>query len=91
MATTDHVDYAARSARDDVLAIVKFADVFADVGATDAGVALDLRGLVCLRRGRSGWGGVGGTLRYSPRARMTDWIWVASSLVGERTRACVSR
>lgn len=22
---------------------------------------------------------------------MTDWIWVASSLVGERTRACVSR
>ena len=22
---------------------------------------------------------------------MTDWIWVASSRVGERTRACVSR
>jgi len=87
VATTDHVDYSAWGAGNDVLAIVEFADIFADVGAADAGMALDLEsGLVGFFRVESG-----GTLRYSPRARMTDWIWVASSLVGERTRACVSR
>ena len=85
MATTNHVDYTAGGAGHDVLAIVKFADVFADVGAANTSVALDLKTLVCVW----GWGRC--TLRYSPRARMTDWIWVASSLVGERTRACVSR
>ena len=88
MATTNHVDYTAGGTGNDVLAIVKFADVFADVGAADTGVALDLKQLVYV--GRFG-DGEGFTLRYSPRARMTDWIWVASSLVGERTRACVSR
>src|ERR1700738_2536117 len=65
-----------------MLSIVKFADVFTDIGAADTGVALHLL---------SGGKQDEGTLRYSPRARMTDWIWVASSRVGERTRAWVSR
>ena len=67
-----------------MLSIVEFADIFADVGAADTSVTLDLEGCEM---------GVGweSTLMYSPRARMTDWIWVASSLVGERIRACVSR
>ena len=50
MATTNHVDYTAGGTGNDVLAIVKFADVFADVGAADTGVALDLTQLVYVGR-----------------------------------------
>jgi hypothetical protein len=38
----DHVEDAAGGARDDVLAVVELADVLADRGATDTGVALDV-------------------------------------------------
>lgn len=40
VAAPDHVGDATGGARDDVLAIVELADVFADVGAANAGVAL---------------------------------------------------
>lgn len=40
VATTDHIGNTARRSRDDVLAIVELADVLADVGAANAGMAL---------------------------------------------------
>jgi hypothetical protein len=52
MAATNHVDYTAGGTGHDMLAIVKFADVFADVGAADTGVALDLKQLAYVGR----WG-----------------------------------
>lgn len=62
-----------------MLSVIEFTDIFTDIGTPDTSVALNLllEKLIFER----------GTLRYSPRARMTDWICVASSLVGERTSA----
>lgn len=56
MATTDHVGDSAGGARDDVLAIVEFADVFSDIGAADAGVALNLIALGPAQRAERGTG-----------------------------------
>ena len=42
VAATDHVGDTSRSTRDDVLAVVELADVFADVGSTNACMALDI-------------------------------------------------
>ena len=62
-----------------MLSVIEFTNVFADVGTADTSMALNLCTLGLVVRLN--------TLRYSPRARMTDWICVASSLVGERMRA----
>ena len=39
---TDHVKHSPGSSRDNVLAVVQLADVLTQIGASDAGVALDV-------------------------------------------------